>query len=271
VFRIAPAQFPAKVWIKTPPEPSQVGGRLNGALVGRQQVNHQGHLAARDSGRLRHTKEVLKTRGHPGRLFARIVDLHSSAPREPEAFGRQLIQQPPFRRGIPGENAPKQSAAGAGLAKFLETSETGAELAESVPYSVVVDRRRTAVTGGKRRARQQQVDFRRIVQKSPDAGLHGLLGQQAGRSLVSVRPVARFFNDETFVQQGGDGVNPLGAPVPLQPLPGFDAIREEFQQPVGADRAGEAHQWTALIGPLFNLDRNQPSGVAHYARWSEDG
>ena len=90
---IAAVEFVAHLRVMALPEAGQIGGYLHGALVGRQQVHHNRRLAACDTRRFPHAEEILKARGHPGRLVRGVMEANPVSARQAEALGRHPIEQ----------------------------------------------------------------------------------------------------------------------------------------------------------------------------------
>jgi hypothetical protein len=73
------------------PEPGQVLGDLDRALVGREQVEHERHAAVADDRGARETEEVLHPRREPRALIELVVDLDPAAAGQAEAGRREPI------------------------------------------------------------------------------------------------------------------------------------------------------------------------------------
>src|SRR5215207_8821643 len=104
VLRIAPSQLAAHAGVVALPEAREVGRNLDGAVVGRQQVEHERHAAGCDTGPLAHPEEVLEPRRDPRRIADVVGHAHLASAGERDALGRGRGDEPQL---LAGEAAAK--------------------------------------------------------------------------------------------------------------------------------------------------------------------
>ena len=72
---VAAAEFAADLWISALPETGQIGRHLHGTLIGREQMDHDGHAARPEARRFLHAEEILQARGDPWCFAGFVMNL----------------------------------------------------------------------------------------------------------------------------------------------------------------------------------------------------
>ena len=83
--RVPSHQLAADLRVKAIPEAGKVGGGLDGAVVGGQEMGDDGGPVCAETRGLAHAEEVLEARGDPRRLALLVVDLGLAAALEAKA------------------------------------------------------------------------------------------------------------------------------------------------------------------------------------------
>src|SRR5690242_17937268 len=97
VFWISAAELAADLWIESLPESGDVGCRLHRALIGSEQMHHNGDLAVRNARSLAHAEEILEAGGDPGRFALLVMNFRLAAAGQTNAAGRDFIESLPSR------------------------------------------------------------------------------------------------------------------------------------------------------------------------------
>jgi hypothetical protein len=92
VARIASHQLSPDLRVKAIPEAGEVGGGLDRAMVGGEEVGDDGCSVGAEAGRLAHAEEVLEAGGDPGRFALLVVDLGLATALEADADRRELLE-----------------------------------------------------------------------------------------------------------------------------------------------------------------------------------
>jgi len=96
-------EFAADLGVEPLPETGKVGGGLNGALVGGEQVEDYRDAVRAEAGGLVHAEEVLEAGGDPGGLAALVVNLDLAAGFEAQRSGGVLAEAVSIDGFEPGE------------------------------------------------------------------------------------------------------------------------------------------------------------------------
>lgn len=91
--RILADQLASNRRIVSGPKPAQIGGDLDGALIGRQKVNYQRQATSGQLGPLGQAEEVLQARRNPRRLTSDVMDRGAATARQDDLLGKLLGEE----------------------------------------------------------------------------------------------------------------------------------------------------------------------------------
>lgn len=77
--RVAAHEFAANLGIEASPEAGEIGGGLHGALIGGEELEHDGNLVGAETRCFVHSEKVLKPGGNPGSLAGLVMNFYLAA------------------------------------------------------------------------------------------------------------------------------------------------------------------------------------------------
>ena len=92
VAGIAAHELAADLRVEALPEAREVGGGLDGALIGGEKVHDDRRAVGAEARGVGHAEEVLQARGDPGGAVGFVVDAGLAAAAEAEGGGPELFE-----------------------------------------------------------------------------------------------------------------------------------------------------------------------------------
>ena len=261
VFGVASAKVFADIEIGGFPEAGQVGGDLDRAVVGAEQVHQQADPAGGDERRLLPAEDFLKPHGQGGLSVPIILNADVAAGRDGDGFGGELIQ----KAQLVVVDVGADQAGEVLLFELVDGAFAGAALGENLAQAGVVEKgpglfRNVFADEGEA---FEQFGGRLVGGENGGGLVLGDLGEGVGdilRAGVGILDLAQGQVHET----GGDGgVDFAGGGVALHLAGGAEQMGKEFFEPGGFDLADEPGEGFAgaAAGVVAGVDGDEEWGV----------